>query len=75
MKRFGIVEQIGLVNYVYVTMNYICSCELDLYCLYNLLVLVDTMFELYMRIYVLIRFEFWNLNFFGGEMYCRGGSI
>ena len=60
MKRFGLVERIGLVNYVYVMMNYIyvlvnSTCNVSLY---NILVLVDTMLELYMRIYVLVRFEF-----------------
>ena len=73
MERFGIVERIGLVKYVDVTMNYTCSCELDFnFTLYNILVLMDTMFELCMHIciYVIVRFEF-----FGGKMYCRGGSI
>ena len=48
-----------------VLVNFTCNVSL-----YNILVLVDTMFELYMRIHVRIRFEF-----FGEKMYCRGGSI
>ena len=36
-----------------VLVNFTCNVSL-----YNILVPVDTMFELYMRIYILVRFEF-----------------
>ena len=53
-----------------VLMNWTCNVTV-----YNIFVLVDTMFELCMHIciYVLVRFEFSNLIFFAGK--CTVGSV